>query len=254
MENRYPLFKGGRILKKETLWSLRDYIYESMQLSYADYTDGVIKGCHIFVEGDNLVVDKGILKYGTFIYLITEEVRISFTAGNRLTVLKAMFDVDRENPDYFSYRVTFFLDEDTVCKEGQIELCRFYLREGAVLRDTYKDFTDLSTPYDTINLIYSTVSGRIKQRLHPKILLSFADAIKRWETKGPEDTAFCYAIWNAQGEVDQTLVMTYLADKGVDIEDRDWSGEEIFWELSAILDNGGARVYHNEKDRIIYVE
>ena len=25
VENRYPLFAGGRILKKEALWDLRDY-------------------------------------------------------------------------------------------------------------------------------------------------------------------------------------------------------------------------------------
>ena len=30
MENRYPLFAGGRILKKESLWDLRDYAYGGM--------------------------------------------------------------------------------------------------------------------------------------------------------------------------------------------------------------------------------
>lgn len=50
MENRYPLFAGGRILKKEALWDLRDYAYGSMQLYYMDYTDGIVRGFDIHVE------------------------------------------------------------------------------------------------------------------------------------------------------------------------------------------------------------
>lgn len=110
MGNRYPLFAGGRILKKEALWDLRDYAYGSMQLLYMDYTDGIVKGCNVRVEDSHLVVGRGMLKYGNFLYLLPEEVRIPFAAENRMVVLKAVFTVKEGNPDYLSYQVDFLLD------------------------------------------------------------------------------------------------------------------------------------------------
>ena len=93
MENRYPLFAGGRILKKEAWWDLRDYSYGGIQLYYMDYTDGI-------VEDNCLVVGKGILKYGDFLYLLQEEARVPFAAENRTVALKAVFSVKEGNPDY----------------------------------------------------------------------------------------------------------------------------------------------------------
>lgn len=62
MENRYPLFAGGRILKKESLWDLRDYTFAGLQLQYEGYTDGIIQGCGIHVEGMNLIVGQEVCK------------------------------------------------------------------------------------------------------------------------------------------------------------------------------------------------
>ena len=47
MEMRVPIFAGRRILKKESLWDIRDYTYAGWQLYYAEYTDGLLKGCDI---------------------------------------------------------------------------------------------------------------------------------------------------------------------------------------------------------------
>ena len=74
--------------------------------------------------------------------------------------MKAEFSEDETNLDYKAYRVRFFLDEEMELGENQIEMCRFYLREGSVLRDSYKNFADMSTEYDTVNLICATVVGR----------------------------------------------------------------------------------------------
>ena len=43
MEMRVPIFAGRRILKKESLWDIRDYTYAGWQLYYAEYTDGLLK-------------------------------------------------------------------------------------------------------------------------------------------------------------------------------------------------------------------
>ena len=45
MQNLYPLFERNRILKKELLWSLRDYSFSQIQLEYQEYGQGIIQGC-----------------------------------------------------------------------------------------------------------------------------------------------------------------------------------------------------------------
>lgn len=216
MENRYPRFAGGRILKKESLWDLRDYVYESMQLFCMDYTDGIIKGCRVRVEGNRLVIGRGILKYGEFLYLLQEEEEIPFEAENRLTVLKAAFTVKRSNPDYLAYQVDFFLDSDTGRQENQIELCRFHLRTGSVLRDSYKNFADMNTEYDTVNLLHATMAGKGQERLHPEVLMRFAEEMEYRKDKQMEDCCFCYQILNTGGELSRELVTAYLDGKESD--------------------------------------
>lgn len=254
MENRYPLFAGGRILKKESLWDLRDYAYEGMQLAYMDYTDGIIKGCRVRVEGTELIIGKGLLKYRDYIYLLREEVKVTFRAENRMLALKAEFQEKKENPDYLVYRAEFFLDSDLKRQENQTELCRFHLRTGSVLRDSHKNFSDMGTEYDTVNLLHATVSGRGRERLHPEVLLRFADEMQGRGRKEDADRAFCYEIWNSAGEVETALVTAYLDDRGMGDRKRHKSMEEIVGDLADILDNGGARRYTGERKNVIYVE
>ncbi len=254
MENRYPLFAGGRILKKEALWDLRDYAYESWQLYYADYTDGVIRGCRIRVEGTNLVIGKGIIKCGNFIYLLKEEAEVPFTAENKLVALKAEFEEKAGSPDYLAYDVKFFLDDVVERKKNQIELCRFHLRTGSVLRDTYKNFYDMRTEYDTVNLLHATVAGRGGERIHPAVLLRFAEEMQICGRKEEADRAFCYELLSSEGEVETMLVMAYLEDKGVDAKSQYQNRESIVRELMDILNSGSTKPYCGEKKKVIYVE
>ena len=83
MEIRVPVFAGRRILKKESLWDIRDYTYAGWQLYYAEYTDGLLKGCDIRAEDGQLVIGKGMLKFHDFIYLMMEEERVDYQPKNR---------------------------------------------------------------------------------------------------------------------------------------------------------------------------
>lgn len=256
MENRYPLFPGGRILKKESLWDLRDYAYGGWQLQYVDYTNGILKGCRVRVEGTNLIVGRGMLKYGDFIYLVREEVMIPFEAENRMTILKAVFDVKKNHSDYFVYGVRFFLDNELKLQENQIELCRFHLREGSVLRDTYKNFYDMGTEYDTINLLYATVAGKEKTVLHPEIMQRFMEELHEQQDKQMADYAFCYSIKNTDGIVSRNLIAAYLADRKQDYtvkEINSWDNVRLFNELANVLktQTNTGNAYLN---KMIYVE
>ena len=190
MEIRVPVFAGRRILKKESLWDIRDYTYAGWQLYYAEYTDGLLKGCEIHAEDGRLVIGKGMLKFHDFIYLLMEEEEVTYQPKNRWQVLKAEFLEDDTNLDYKAYRVRFFLDEELELGENQMEMCRFYLREGSALRDSYKNFADMSTEYDTVNLICATVAGIGEKTLHPVVVQQFGEEICNAKEKETSDFAF----------------------------------------------------------------
>lgn len=256
MENRYPLFAGGRILKKESLWDLRDYAYESLKLQYEDYTDGILKGCRVHVEGQELVIGRGMMKYGDFICLMQNEERVPYRAENKQVVLKAVIEKRENNPDYLAYRLKFLLD-DSIVQSEELELCRFHLREGAKLRDTYKDFADMGTEYDTVNLIHASVAGRGRERLHPEILQQFADELQKYEDKEMADYAFIYHIQNMAGEIDRRMVDAYLVDKlGRQVRENveGWDSGQVFQEMTRLLGSGTYQNRSAWKKDILYVE
>lgn len=214
MEIRVPVFAGRRILKKESLWDIRDYTYAGWQLYYADYTDGLLKGCEIHAEDGRLVIGKGMLKFHDFIYLLMEEEEVAYQPKNRWQVLKAEFLEDDTNLDYKAYRVRFFLDEELELGENQMEMCRFYLREGSALRDSYKNFADMSTEYDTVNLICATVAGIGEKTLHPLVVKQFGEEIWNAKEKETSDFAFSYMIASSKGKIERQSIIRYLQDKG----------------------------------------
>lgn len=257
MKNRFPLFAGRRILKKESLWDIRDYAYAGWQLYYADHTDGLLNGCGIQVEDEMLIIGKGMIKFHDFVYLMQEEERISYQPKNQWQILKAEFMEDEKNPDYKEYQIRFFLDDNMELKENQIEMCRFYLREGSVLRDIYKNFSDMSTEYDTLNLIYATVAGVGEQTLHPKIFMQFAEELSGADGKENADYAFYYTIENSKGNMERRSILSYLRDKGrTGNEDKmsAWNNHDIYMEMERILRHKGTGNSKGYGRKVIYVE
>lgn len=254
MENRYPLFAGGRILKKESLWDLRDYAFKSLQLQYSDYTDGIIRGCEIRVEGNKLVIGRGMLKHQDFIYLIENEESIPFVAENRTIVLKAAFDVMDNHMDYHAYHINFFIDYELDRQENQIELCRFHLREGSSLRDRYQDFRDLRTEYDTVNLVDSSISGNGLMGIHPIIINKYIEQLG--EMKDIVDFGFAAIAMQNGGWINRKTLALYLANKMPHTscqEICEWNNNLIVDKLEAILSNQ-YESGNNSNKKIIYVE
>ncbi len=254
MENRFPLFMGRRILKKESLWDVRDYAYAGWQLYYADYTDGLLKGCAIRAEDGTLVIGRGMIKFHDFVYLMQEEEKVAYQPHNGWQILKAEFSEDETNFEYKGYRARFFLDRDMELKENQMEMCRFYLREGSVLRDSYKNFSDMATEYDTINLIHATVAGVGEKTLHPALLLQFGEELWNMREKDAADFGICSLIWNAQGRVERKVIEAYLSGKLVDdtaekVELND--NNRIYGSMERIVDNKGFRRERRTPKRII---
>ena len=240
MENRFPLFMGRRILKKESLWDVRDYTYAGWQLYYADYTDGLLKGCAIRAEDGTLVIGRGMIKFHDFVYLMQEEEKVAYQPHNGWQILKAEFSEDETNFEYKGYRARIFLDCDMELKENQMEMCRFYLREGSVLRDSYKNFSDMATEYDTINLIHATVAGVGEKTLHPALLLQFVEELWNMREKDAADFGICSLIWNAQGRVERKVIAAYLETRmKKDMADMPEGNQELYERLGRIVDYRG---------------
>ena len=257
MRNRFPLFEGGRILKKEGLWDIRDYSYGGWQLYYSDYSDGLLKGCRIRAEDGFLVIGTGMIKFHNFIYLLQEETRVAYEAKDEWVALKAEFTEDSGNPDYQSYQVSFFLDGNMELGENQIEMCRFYLRRGSKLRDSYKGYYDMVTEYDTIQLIDATVAGEREPTLHPAVLMQFASEMAQSPEKEPADYAFYYMVLGRSGEICRKVIMDYLADKGRGDRrgmNREFDNRHLYRELENILENRKQKRGSDLSRKMIYVD
>lgn len=237
MQNLYPLFERNRILKKELLWSLRDYSFAHIQLEYQEYGEGILEGCDVSVEGGQLVVKPGIIKSGDFICLLTEEERAEYGPSGQLVVLKMRITRDCSSPDHIIYRMELVPDTDPVLKENEFEVCRYKLQQGAILRSGYTDFEDMDTEFDTLNLIHASWGGLRGKAMPPVVTRRFAEEILKSGNCLPEDILFSYLCLNQPGALPDRILTDYVGRKN----HKDMTGiasrYELFLEMCLALGN-----------------
>ncbi|MCI6552098.1 MAG: hypothetical protein MR430_00935 [Lachnospiraceae bacterium] len=239
MENLYPLFERNRILKKELLWSLRDYSFGHLQEEYRNYADGILRGCQVRVDGRELAVSSGMVKHRGFLYLISGEMRIGYKPTEQMEVLKLRLEEDRRSEDYILYRITLFLDRHREKKEGELEVCRFKLRHGSVLRDRYKDFQDMATEFDTIQVVEADFAGPEGRSLPVAVTDYFARLVLTENSSRPEDISFAYLCLNRDTPVRREILEHYVASRSGHGRDRERkrSRRELFEGLVRILED-----------------
>lgn len=235
MQNLYPLFEKNRILKKELLWSLRDYSFTHIQLEYQDYSPGIICGCDVRVDGNKLVISPGIVKYENFICLITEEEKVEYEPTGKVTSLKLRIITDHSSQDSITYEMNPVLDETLCCEENEFELCRFKLQKGAVLRERYTSFEDMMTEYDTMNPVFASWSGLGSETITPVITKYFAEQVVKSDGADAIDLAFAWTCLNTYGAVSNAVILSYLRSKGVGSEEKDSTKDQIFMGFVKIL-------------------
>lgn len=249
-QNIYPLFEGKRVLKKELLWSLRDYAFSHIQLEYQEYGQGFLRGCGVRAKEGVLVITPGMVKCGRFICLLPEETRIPYEPMNQLQVLKLQIQLDGSCPDYVSYEMGFCLGPSGEKGEQEFELCRFHLRKGARLRDQYTCFADMGTVYDTVNVIDSDWGGVGGQGLAPEVTRYFAECILKAGGGLPEDRMFAYACLASPGVMPVRILEDYLARRRGRLEGRQKG--ELYQAMCAVIEEisrGGRSVGREGKGR-----
>lgn len=211
MFNLFPRFERGRIMKKELLWALRDYSYESLKIQYQDYSNGILKGLEITVEDDCIVLGRGMVKFDDFIYLVTEPVLVPYKATNEYQVLKGKVRVKDVSPDAILYGIDFVLDRELNRKEDEFEVCRFKLRQGAKLRNQYKAFYDIETEYDTVNLVHATWAGVDGETMSPVVMRMFGEEAEKCAIEG-RDEFFCALCRINHGLISGKILSRYIDD------------------------------------------
>ena len=189
-EQKYPQFERLHILKTEALCSIRDRAFDIFPLFMENYGDGIISGCRPITTPDTITLSAGIILHNKFFYLIKEPMSVEYSPTDEYMMMKIIFEPELETENFTQRNVNLILSHDMEIASNEMEICRFKLKKGAVLRTNYTDFFDRVTEFDTVNTInvpYAAIGGHT---LSPEILINFATEARDFELS-VEDFNFC---------------------------------------------------------------
>lgn len=233
-----PSFERGSILKKEMLETLRDYPRDLMNIYYRDSSNGIISGCDININGYEIIINEGIIKYNNKIYTLNEAFSIPYENYSKEMILKVRFLDDETDSSFLKFQSQVFLDDNLELMSDEMELCRFKLKEGAKLRENYVDFGDLSTEYNTVNILNIKYSGHETETMHPRIIKMFSESLLKSNTKEYEDLIFTMVSLNSKF-VERNLVLEYINRK-IGLDKKEYTNLDIYRSL--------LKIYKNNKD------
>lgn len=236
MENRYPLFETGRILKKEALEILRDYPRDLLSILYDGYTDGVIRGLRLSSDHENkyIIIGKGLVKLKGEVYQIHKEIKVAYTNTEQREYLKLKCKEVRDK-DFIISEIEAFLSEEKESSDGEILLCDFLLKSGFILRDTYLDFADMRSEYDTIHLMNADYAGYGEKSFNIDVLKAYAKEYLNTKKCEETDRTFCYMVLNSMEGIDRNIIENYIAFKEGKLKGTHLSNKEIYIGLLDIL-------------------
>lgn len=252
MEYIYPIFEQGRIMKKESLNALRDYSYSGLRLIYHEYCDGIIKGCSLSTNEEYITVGEGIIKCEDFIFLISKPVKIAYVPTEKFISLKFRVEGREEQTDYIGYEADFLLDENLERKENEIEVCRFKIKRGSRLRYEYKNFSDIQTEFDTLNLADATWAGIGGNVLSKAVTDYYAREILKCDGAQMADIQMAYAALMQECALPREVLFHYIQRKSQHMLTIDMTTKEVFYELEKALAyiTNGTRGYLKESDKM----
>lgn len=234
--NEYPQFIKKHILKIEMLENLRDFPRDYCNIKFKNYGNGILSGCEVFVKGQMLEIQPGMLIFDKILYMLREPVRLPYQPEEEMSYLKVrLLDKDLGG-EQISYTSQIFLDAKPPKVNNELEFGRFLLQKGSQLRDQYVDFTDYMTRYDTLIRIYVPYSCEGGVTVWPELLKRFAKEAMKYRLNDYQDAAFCTSVLSQSGCIPDELITAYLNAKLQQDADH-YSNEDVFQELHQILEN-----------------
>ena len=154
--------------------------------------------------------------------------------------------------DYVRYVTEFVLDENLERKRNELEVCRLKLKEGARLRTEYKDFFDIETEYDTVNLANATWTSTGGNTLSKEVTDYFAKKVIECENADDKDIRFAYLLLQSKEAVNFEIIKDYIIRKtGEKAREISMNSEAAFQKLEEILEGirRGKDIYGQGKAR-----
>ena len=285
IENKYPIFGHGQVISKQALDLLRDNPIELTELLYLDRKDGIISGFNLFTDAESkqVTVTKGIVKYGGKIFWMNEDYKFDMPEIENRYILKLNLFSDFQKRKFYVRSADFLLEilnneenieiknEDDVetgfdldnqleinyenventgrNKIGEIEITRFITRVGAELRNDYNSFKDLRRDFNLLELINTKYSSKHELgTLHPKILELFGKEASKKTNLDIYDVNFYVNCLNES--VERDIIIAYINLK-LEMEQKNYSNEELYQYLVKILDNLGKDREIIQKKRVV---
>ena len=285
IENKYPIFGHGQVISKQALDLLRDNPVELTELLYLDRKDGIISGFNLVTDAESkqVIVTKGIVKCGSKIFCMNEDYKFDMPEIENRYILKLNLFSDFQKRKFYVRSADFLLEilnneenieiknEDDVetgfdldnqleinyenfentgrKKIGEIEITRFITRVGAELRNDYNSFIDLRRDFNLLELINTKYSSRHELgTLHPIILKLFGKEASKKENLDIYDVNFYVNCLN--GNVERDVIIAYINLK-LQMENGNYSNEELYQYLVKILENLGKDREISQKKRVI---
>ena len=285
IENKYPIFGHGQVISKQALDLLRDNPIELTELLYLDRKDGIISGFNLFTDAESkqVTVTKGIVKCGGKIFWMNEDYKFDMPEIENRYILKLNLFSDFQKRKFYVRSADFSLEilnngenveiknEDDVetgfdlynqleinyenventgrKKIGEIEITRFITRVGAELRNDYNSFKDLRRDFNLLELINTKYSSKHELgTLHPKILELFGKEASKKTNLDIYDVNFYVNCLNES--VERDIIIAYINLK-LEMEQKNYSNEELYQYLVKILDNLGKDREIIQKKRVV---
>lgn len=249
-EQRYPLLEELHVLRTVALCAIRDRAFDALPLYYEDFSDGIVSGCRLQTNRDAITICPGIVRYDGFMYFLREPMSIPYEPTEEYRMLKLKFGMPEESESFLRRDLSMELSDDMAVQENEMELCRFKLKAGAVLRTKYVDFFDRMTEFDTVNSIYSPYAAVGRSTLHPEILHAFATEAMEYRMD-PLDQSFCVsALQNLPIAYEQ--IVFYICQR-LQVERQEWDNMGLYRGLCKALEeiksNGGRELRRARRSR-----
>ena len=229
-EQKYPLLEELHVLRTSALCSIRDQAFDLLHLYYEGCSDGIVSGCRLQTGNDTIAVLPGIVRYGGYMYFLRETMRVAYEPTEEYRMLKLKFGMEEESENFLMRSVQLEISDDMGIKGDEIELCRFKLKAGAVLRTKYVDFFDRVTEFDTVNAISCPYAAPGRSTLLPEIVAAFVQEAMGYQLE-PLDQAFCMA---ALQPVSYYQISFYLQHR-LRMEKQEWDNLGLYNGLCMVL-------------------
>lgn len=228
-----PIFTKGRIVKKESLDCLNDFPKTLAALEYDSYSDGILFGFSMDYQNGILEISGGACIFQGEILFVEHEA-LTFHEYDKPVMIKLVFYEKEITEDFIVRPVEIKVADSMRLSDNEMELGRFCLAKGAVLRQEYQTLEDCKTPYNTLDITHALYAGAKESTLSPVILKLYARILLKNNTSSELDYGFAFTCLNSK-RIEKETILTYLSCSMKETDLNASSNIEIYEKLLQLI-------------------